>query len=69
MIELTNMSPVSQNMNHLAWENTMRTLDLCFESWEEEIKASGKREVRSDKIVQLTLKVRAGASPWSMRVS
>lgn len=50
-------SNLLENMNHLAWENTMKTLDLCFESWDEEMKASGKREVRSDKIVQLTLKL------------
>ena len=56
-------------MNHLAWENTMKTLDLCFESWEEEMKASGKREIRADKVVQLTLKVRTSLAPGSTRIS
>lgn len=35
----------------------MKTLDACFEDWEERMRKAGVREVRVDSIVQLTLKV------------
>ena len=46
-----------QNINQLAWENTMKTMDLCFEDWEDKMQKSGKREVKVESVVQLTLKV------------
>lgn len=46
-----------QNINHLAWENTMKTMELCFEDWQSKMRRSGRREVKIDSVVQLTLKV------------
>ena len=36
----------------------MKTMDLCFEDWQNKMRQSGQREVRIDSVVQLTLKVR-----------
>lgn len=46
-----------QNINVLAWQNTMKTLDLCFEDWRSQMESSGQRKVRTSNVVQLTLKV------------
>ena len=46
-----------QNINQLAWENTMKTMDLCFDDWQNKMRQSGTREVKVDSVVQLTLKV------------
>jgi hypothetical protein len=44
----------------VAWNETLLTMDLCFDDWEEQMKKrkDGKREVTVDSIVSLTLKVR-----------
>lgn len=36
----------------------MKTMDLCFEDWQNKMRQLGQREVRIDSVVQLTLKVR-----------
>jgi cytochrome P450 len=67
-------SNLLENINELAWEHSMKTLDSCFEEWQLEMRRTGQREVKVQSIVFLTLKmalfVILGAAfshspPWS----
>lgn len=35
----------------------MKTMELCFEDWESKMRQSGKREIKVESVVRLTLKV------------
>ena len=46
-----------QTTNKGAWDETMKTMDACFEDWDVQRSASGSQDVVVDSLVKLTLKV------------